>query len=414
MNDGLYNPKKFVSSGKPVETAPVTTDAPPAAARVEGGNKEKVVDPPAPDPVAVEAEKTRIAAQSNMTPEQIAADNAQAADAKLTPEQKQEKETARIAAETATKDTEAKLEAAALKKILDKLGVTTLDELAAKMPGKVETPEEVTKREQNLKANVAQFAVKHNILSMDEITSFENLKKQDKRDLAYNAFAADYKETHKDRTEVDGDTKVPVTSAEIDDAFNDFFHLNSDNTALKKSGEKQLDAYAKSVMGDTEEKYNDTVEAYKEYEARKNYFPTFKNAIKEIAASVPAELSWGEGEDKVVFATDKLDKAAIEKLYSTDAAYDAFYNAKGDPNTIESLRKEFNNRLIVNNIDAIVKNAHAVGRDLGKKEGSDVGAKNPFNDKKAEGTNVDPAIRATKTREDYRKEQAKYFSGARN
>lgn len=410
MANELYNPDKTLkATGKeisaPAKVEPADGAGAAGAAAAEGA--EGIVTTDTPDQI----EEKRIAAQANMSPAEILADNEAHAESLLTQEQKdtkaneakiqQEKEAAIIT----------KAEQTVLDKVLKELGVKTIDELKTRIPAKPETDEEKAEREQNLKANVAQFAVKNKMLTMDEITSLENMKNMEKRDLAYLNFAKDYKETHKGRLGED-QKPVPVTEAEIEDSFNDFFHINSENAALKKAGEKQLEQFADTMLSATEAKYKDALETYQEFEAREAFFPVFDNFMKEVVANVPAELSWNIGDNKVVVATDKMDKVAIKKLYTTDAAYDAFYNNKGDQPTRDALQKEFNERLVAKNIDSILAIVLESGKDLGRLEGSDVGAKAPFDEKKAAADADVNKAKPKLTAEESRNNQKKYYSGA--
>lgn len=407
MAGELYNPEKqYATSGKEVSTPVAEKSTEGAESSAEGGKEEGGEG----EQTAEQIENARIAAQANMSEDEIKADNEKHAESLLTPEQKAEKQKVTDDADKATKEIQTKAEEAATKKLLDALGVKSLDELKGRIPAKELTPEEKAKQEQSLKANVAQYAVKNDMLSMDEITSLENMRKMTPQQLVYDNFAKEYREAHKERVGED-EKPVPVTEAEIEDSFNEFYHVNSENNALKKSGEKMLDQSAKSLMSGVEAKYNDAVADYQEYEARKTFFPTFKSFLDEVVATVPEELTFGEGDKKIVFKTGTLDKEAIKKLYTTDAAYDAFYQQKGEQKVRDVFKIEFNERLIAKNIQAILNTAVDVGIDIGTKKGSETGAKAPFDENKNK-QQADNSQKVKITREEARKEQSKYYSGA--
>lgn len=278
-----------------------------------------------------------------------------------------------------------------------KYGITSLDELQ-KVPGKQETEEEKTTREQRERAAIIQYGVNNNRFTIDEFTNFENMKKQDKLDLGLTEFSKFYKETHKDR--LDDDQKpFPVTATEVEEEFATMFHLNSDNPALKAQGEKLLEMFTKSTLGDTESKFNDAAADYRDYQAKEQFYPEFKTFLQGLSAAVPEELVLGEGDDAITIQTKDFNKVAIEKLFATNDTYQRFFDAKGEQKLREAITKEYNKRLISENIDAIRKVAFDVGKSAGLKEGSLAGAKAPF---KQEGQQQGSS--GQKSIEDLRKE----------
>lgn len=136
--------------------------------------------------------------------------------------------------------------------------------------------------------------------------------------------------------------------------------------------------------------------------------------MKEVVDNVPAELTFGEGDNKIVIGTEKMDKAAIEKLFSTNEAYNAFYINKGDQKVRDQFRNEFNEKLIAKNIDAILAVALNVGEDIGVKKGSAVGAKAPYDENKIPGANGGNSQKAKLTPDEARKQQSKHYANVRD
>jgi len=141
-------------------------------------------------------------------------------------------------------------------KFLKEMGVESEDELKAKLnPTKPKTPEELAAEANIYNASLAKFAVENKVFTNDEWLAVQNMRKAPDADLVFQNFAHEYKEQNKDRKL--GDAADPVTDEEIKDKFNELYHVDSDNKALKEQGEKNLALKAQSIRGPLETKFND-------------------------------------------------------------------------------------------------------------------------------------------------------------
>ena len=407
MKTDLYKPEQALpSSGKEIDTSAATTDSTKNSDVID--TRKPIIDQEnknqetqkTSEEIAAEAAAATAAAGVTKTAEEIAAETAAAT-----------AETQRLADESKIKEDAA---ASALQALLSDLGVSSLDELKNKIPGKVLTPEEIVQNQQLEKASIAQYAVKNNKLSMDEITRLESLKAMDKKDLAISEFGKAYKEAHKDR--LDEDQKpYPVTPDEIEDAFNDLFHLNSDDPAMKKAGEASLERYTNGLTDDLDKKYQDVTAEYKDWKEKSDFFPTFKKFMTdEVIGAFSKEITFGEGDDKVTIDTSLLDVKDIDKKFVTNEIYDTFFGLRGEQKVRDSIQGAYKNEVLARNIDKIVQVARTVGFDAGKLAGAN-GSTASFTDKEQKlNTGLTEGQTVKKVGETFRKEMANNYSGRRN
>lgn len=316
-----------------------------------------------------DAEEARLEAEKNKTPEQIA-------------------EEQRIAAEAATKQQEQaaeqqRIETEMRQKFLKELGVNSEEELKAKLtPTKPKTPEELAQEQEIYNVSLAKFAIDNKVFNNDEWLAVQNMRKAPDNDLVFNNFAAEYKEANKGRTQ--DDKPFPVTNEEIQDKFNELYHVDSENAALKAEGEKNLALKAKAIRDPLETKFNDIQQIYNEEIAQKQAVPDFRKFMQGIlATAIPDKLEFGTGDDKVVFDLSKLDKEAFQQsLFDTglmQKEFQDFFKGKGAPEQRARIEREVKKELLFMYNEDIAKETFKAGISKGTKVTAP-GSKAPFVD----------------------------------
>lgn len=346
----------------------------------EAANEE---EPPAGEQTAEQIEEARIAAEKaneGKTPEQIEQEKAAAAEqeanAGKTPEQIAEEK--RVADEKIAADNIQKIKDEARAEFLKSFGVKTEEELKEKLnPTKQETTEEKAEKEQQYTANLLNFATKEKLFNATDFATLQNLKQASDTDLAFNTFSQEYKEINKDR-QVEG-VASPVTDDEIKEAFNQQYHVNSEDAALKAIGEKQIKIAADLKRGDLESKFNDAKATYDDYAYReKNSAPFINFVNKTVTAAIPAQLEF-EGPDntKVVYNIKDVDVKELEKIFVNDKAFDD-YLANGESQSAKDyIAKTVEVYLWNKNKEGILKTVREASYSAGLKAGK-VGATAPF------------------------------------
>lgn len=339
--------------------------------------------PPAGEPTAEEIETARLAkeeADKDKTPEQLETERVEAEAAKAnagkTPEQITEEKKA--ADEKAAAENIENIKKEARAEFLKSFGVTTEEELKEKLnPTKQDTPEEKAAKEEQYTANLLNFATKEKLFNATDFATLQNLKQTPDNDLALNVFSEQYKEINKDR-QVDG-VASPVTDDEIKEAFNLQYHINSEDSALKSIGEKQIKNIADGKRGDLEAKFNDAKLTYDDFAYReKNSAPFISFINKTVTGSIPAQLEFeGKNDTKIVYNIKDVDVKELEKIFVNDKAFDD-YLANGESQSAKDyIAKTVEVYLWNKNKDAILKTVRDTSYDAGQKAAK-VGATAPF------------------------------------
>jgi hypothetical protein len=356
-----YNPPKS-DSAKLVETpvpgAPIVAEGEGviAIADVDGDGVEGVAAAvAAAGGEGAEGVKPPLVLAGSKTPEQIAADDAA---------------------------TEERI----LKGILAKAGIKDIAELNARLapPAPIETPEAKIEREENERAAIMQYGVKAKKFTTDEYSTLQNLKKLPTSELAYNDFNTEYRNQYKDRKD-EGGTGVPVTDQEVQEAFNDFYHLDSDNKVIKDRGLELVDKKGKELLAELDGKISEATEEYHYIAERDDFMKkTFRPFLKTAIAAIPAEITYGEGDNKVVIQTTPFDKSEIEKMFASDPVFESFFDAKGGQKAQDIIKQQITDQLIIKNIKTIIETARSVGEGQGIKKAK-VGPEAPFTPPVAKG-----------------------------
>lgn len=316
-----------------------------------------------------DAEEARIEAEKNKTPEELAA-------AKLLADDETAKQQA---AETEALRVKNEMRAEFLKE----MGFNSEEELKAKLtPTKPKTPEELAQDQEIYNVSLAKFAVENKILSNEEWLAVHNMSKAPDSTLVFDNFKHEYTEANKGRTQ--DDKPFPVTAEEIQDKFNELYHVDSENTALKAEGEKNLALKAKAIRGPLESKLNDATEIYNTEIAQKQAVPEFRSFVQKIlATAVPDKWEYGTGDDKVVIDLSNLDRKAFEQsLFDTglmQKEFQDFFKGKGTPDQRARIEREITKELLYMNHKEIAKENFKAGISKGTKVTAP-GSKAPFVD----------------------------------
>lgn len=267
-------------------------------------------------------------------------------------------------------------------KILAEMGVATEEELKAKLtPTQPKTADQLAQEQEIYNISLGKYAVENKVFNNDEWLGYQNIKKAADPELVYQNFAAEYKEANKGRT-LDNQPD-PVTEDEVKDKFNEFYHIDSDNKALKEQGEKNIALKAKAIRDPLETKFNDIKEIYDGEMAQKQAVPQYRNFIQDILkTAIPDKLEFGTGDDKVVFDLSTFDKDAFEKktLFENgflQNEFQEFLKGKGTPEQRARIEREIKKEIFYLNQEAIAKENFKAGISKGTKTTAP-GAKAPF------------------------------------
>ncbi len=335
--------------------------------------EELAAEEAAKTPPAKTAEEIAAEAEANKskTPEQLVAEEA----AKAAPAKTAEEITAEAAAAS---NTEA-LKAQAQKELLESLGITDLDALKAKLKDP-ETPEQVAARQLEYNKKLQLWAIEKGVFTPQDFVEVDRIKDSPDHDLAYESFASEYLAINKDRKDTDGEALV-VSPEEIEEAFNEYYHIESDNQALKTKGEKSIASRANEIRAGVVDKFEQAKLEFNEQEERRVNVPNFQKFIKTtLDSAIPAEIVLNEGDEdtKVVFSLKDVDRAAIEKELMNNPLFERFHTEGATPELIKEVSEKIQKDYYWANRSKINAELYEKAVGHGMKKGSAVGAEAPF------------------------------------
>lgn len=388
MSGGMFDASKLESSGKGIaDTTGTLGDVADARSRNEDGSltsgeeeAPKLEEQNQDNKTEEEIESARLAEEERLaarTPEQIEEDRVAAeteANKDKTPEQIAEEK--KVEADKIEADKTEAIVKKAREEFLKSFGVKTEAELKEKLnPTKPQTEEEKKASEEQYTASLLNFATKEKLFTANDFAALQNLKQTPDNELAYSSFANEYKELNKSRAGSDN----PINDEEIREAFNQQYHVNSEDAALKAIGEKQIKSAADNSRTELEAKFKDAKDTYDDYAYRENNSKPFLNFInKTITASIPTEIKipGKEGND-ITYKIKNPDLKEIEKIFVNDKAFDD-YLANGESQSAKDyIAKTIDIYLWSKNKDAILKEVASVSYDAGLKKAK-VGSTAPF------------------------------------
>lgn len=246
------------------------------------------------------------------------------------------------------------------------------------------TKEEIEKEEQLEKVNFRKFAVENDLAKDDDFVKYETLQQEKDSDLVFKDFLTQYKT---DNPDADADTLEEDAKA----AFNEQYHLTSENKTLKARGLKLLEKEAKDLRSPAESKIATAQTKYATEKERikfekemtdvfeKKYRPFAEQTLK----SIPTKLTYAKtksGDDEVSVEIDVTAedlKEVDEKFLRKRKAFDLFNEGKPEEAKAKLLEKINSYLLNKKREDGNAQLAEKF-EAIGLKKGSNVGAGNPY------------------------------------
>lgn len=277
---------------------------------------------------------------------------------------------------------------AGVKKLFEKFGVSSEEELAEKLKPKEAAPEETPaqkeKREALYRVDLQRFAVEKGVLKPDDFHRLETLRTTAATDLVFKSFADEVREEikadNKDFTEED------VEKA-IKEQFEKEYPVNSTNEKTKARAMAKIEREAKQMRDPIESSLKSVQEEFDEEQATKKAMPEYMKTVEKIITdSLPEKFNVfktkdGEADiDVEVDLSPEQKKSISEKVLARVTSEDLFdlYNKKDVKKIQEIVQEEVDRVMWKDHREDALKKVSEKFLELGKTKGSTTGAKNPF------------------------------------
>lgn len=235
------------------------------------------------------------------------------------------------------------------------------------------TPEQIAKNQEIEKADFRKMAIERDLLKDEDFTRYETLQQKKDLELVKEDFEREFRE------------KNPEAELEdIEDAFNQQYHLNSENEVLKNRGLKLLEKDAKEIRNPYETKYKSAQDIYNQEKDVKATVPEFNKFIDDVIKDstpdkLPFKVKDGDQEIEIDTELSEEQRKEIEKIFKNNKTFYSFVTSKDKREELKSqIAKKITGYIKINNFDKAAQKSFEVGVGIGTKRGSDAGAQNPF------------------------------------
>lgn len=256
----------------------------------------------------------------------------------------------------------------------DELSKFKADTLA-KTPDK--TAEQLQQEAEVDQANFRVYSVENKLMKNEDFGAYEATKSKNDSDIVFDDFSKQFKEDH---PEIDED----VLDAKAKEAFENQYHINSQDKTLKTKGEKLLKRDAAELRSPVETSYNTAKERYEEHKTIQGKHPEYVKFFNDISKeTLPDKIvlfKGKEGDDEVPIEVDitEDDKKAVEdKFFKNAKTFQKFISGKSEEVKIE-LVKKINSFIRERKMEEGFSKAWDKAHGIGVGKGSEVGAGQPF------------------------------------
>jgi len=231
--------------------------------------------------------------------------------------------------------------------------------------------EEKKKQEDLDKANFIKYSTENGLMNPDEITQFESLKNKADRDLVFESFAKEEKEDDPD-----------LSDDEIKEKFENKYDLNSANEKTKARGESKISKEAKELRSPYSSKFENASKEYADAKKMAAKIPEYNKFMDGLVEELTPEklvlFKAKEGEEEIAVDVDitKEERAAILKDFKNNKNFVTFLDKPEQAKDL--LTKKITSFLKVKYFDTVNAKSLEIGKGIGTKQGSTVGANNPF------------------------------------
>ncbi len=240
------------------------------------------------------------------------------------------------------------------------------------------TPEEISKLAEQDKANFIKYSVDEGYLKVEDVHNYETVKGTADRDLVYKNWFANWKEENPD---VDAEDIQSRAKSDFEQEYN----LNSENAKTKARGESRLAKEANEARSPLQSAYDKAQENFKTYKSIQDNYPKFTKFMDDlIKESVPEQVVFKtkEGEEDIVIEGAKLTDADRKEIMTTFKNEKAYLNYIKNPDKPEEMKKAMAKKidgfLKVKYFDQVNAKTYETAKGIGLKQGSAVGAGQPF------------------------------------
>jgi hypothetical protein len=237
------------------------------------------------------------------------------------------------------------------------------------------TEEEKARLRQIEEVNFHKYLVEEGLMTTEEIDSFKSVSAKADADLVFEDFRKQYLEEIGEE-EVDEST--------IREAFENAYHINSENATLRARGQRALEKEAAELRKPLVEKYQQAQSRFKDYETHKSLVPKWNSHVDELLSAVVSgkmkvfEKKIGDKEVAIEIELTADDIAELAQKFKMNERYYLMFKEGKTKELDEILLKKAQAYVKQQRQDQILNEVWQKAESAGRLTSSYVGAKAPF------------------------------------
>jgi len=255
--------------------------------------------------------------------------------------------------------------------------IEAANEYFAKVKETSKSPEQIKREQEKEKADFIKFSTDEDIMGVEEINTYESLKSKSDTDLVFENYLKAWQEENPDY-----DAKEAREQAKQD--FEEEYHLNASNDKQKARWEQKIAKEAAELRKPLEEKFGTAKSRYDENKTLRTEYPAFNKFIDDIIETtvtdkLVAKVKDGEVDVDIDIELTKEQKKEIEKSFKNEKTLYQYLTNKDSRDAVkEKIASKIQGFIKLNNYDRVVNRSYEVGKGIGVKNGSTIGAENLF------------------------------------
>jgi len=284
-----------------------------------------------------------------------------------------------------------------LQKLLEEHKFGTVEELRAHLAKKDEkqkSPEEEKREKEVYEANLVSYAVENNLMSLEDVTKYNAIKAKSDEDLVFESFVTEFEDEVKEkiaaeRKEAGDETKISDAEVleRLSEEFEKEYPTESENEKAKQRALNKLAKAAKEIRGPVESSYTTARKRFDDELGVKQSYPAYKKAMDAVVESVvPKSYSFfkdKDGDDEIDVEVEISDEdrneilKSVSKKVENPSTYSLHKDGKAE-DIKKLVEREANLLLWEKYNEAGKKKIAEKFVEIGKRKGSDIGAKQSF------------------------------------
>lgn len=248
------------------------------------------------------------------------------------------------------------------------------------------TDEEKARLRQIQEVNFHKFVVEEEMMTTEDIDAFKSVSAKQDTDLVFEDFRSQY---------IQENGEEGATDEVVRGAFENTYHLNSENATLRARGQRALQKEAADLRKPVVEKYETAQRRFKDYETHRALVPKWNEHVDSLISSIANgkmkvfEKKVGDTDIAVEVELTAEDVADIANKFKTNERYYLMFKDGKTSELADILLSKAKGHVKQKKEADILNDVWQKAESAGRLGSSYVGSKAPFHLNQSQGVRAD-------------------------